>query len=74
MMIQNTTGSFSVVGDGTTTTQGGNGSGGTIANKSGANGSTTANSSPPSRARSDRVGRMSRIRLAASPSRQSPPA
>jgi len=41
MMIQNTTGSFTVVGDGTTTTQGGNGSGGTIANKSGANGSTT---------------------------------
>jgi Bacterial Ig domain/Calx-beta domain len=41
VMIQNTTGSFTVVGDGTNTTVGGNGSGGTIANKSGSNGSTT---------------------------------
>jgi len=41
VMIQNTTGSFTVVGDGVTTTVGGNGSGGTIANKSGSNGSTT---------------------------------
>ena len=41
MMIQNTTGSFTVVGDGANTAVGGNGSGGTIANKSGANGSTT---------------------------------
>jgi hypothetical protein len=41
VMIQNTTGSFTVVGDGANTTVGGNGSGGTIANKTGANGSTT---------------------------------
>src|SRR4030095_2225487 len=38
--IQNTTGSFSVVGDGTNTSLGGNGSGGTITNKSGADGAT----------------------------------
>lgn len=41
VMIQNTTGSFTVVGDGVNTAVGGNGSGGTIANKSGATGSTT---------------------------------
>jgi hypothetical protein len=40
VMIQNTTGSFTVVGDGANIAVGGNGSGGTIANKSGANGST----------------------------------
>ena len=41
VMIQNTSGSFTVVGDGANTSVGGNSSGGTIANKSGADGSTT---------------------------------
>ncbi|HXM50552.1 MAG TPA: Ig-like domain-containing protein, partial [Pyrinomonadaceae bacterium] len=41
VIIQNTSGSFTVVGDGVNTTVGGNGSGGTIANKSGTTGSTT---------------------------------
>jgi hypothetical protein len=36
-----TTGGLTVAGDGTNTTRGGNGSGGTIANKSGADGATT---------------------------------
>src|ERR1041384_8207524 len=40
--IQDTNGSFTVVGDGTNTTKGGNGTGGTISNKTGADNSTTA--------------------------------
>ncbi len=40
IFLQNTTGSFTVDGDGTNTTRGGNGSGGTIANTSGADSTT----------------------------------
>ena len=41
IIIQDTNGSFTVNGDGANTTRGGNGSGGAIANKTGADGSTT---------------------------------
>ena len=40
MTLQDTNGSFSVIGDNSTTTQGGNGTGGTISNVTGADGST----------------------------------
>ena len=41
IMLRNTSGSFSVIGDGTNTSVGGNATGGTIANATGANGATS---------------------------------